>query len=270
MSAACPLEDELIALLDGEATENRAADLRAHVQRCTSCRDAWTELTRLRGDIAAPVSGVAAKPSFARILARIEAEPTDRVPPRRPHRYVLAGVAAVAMAAALIVIVPKLAIDRTPGAVAARGGPSASTMDRNVGVTVRRFDGGLAPLVDGESVSADTAYAVSYRNLGAGASAFVMVFAVDASGAVHWIHPAYLDTRHDPSSVPLEHTTEDRVLSTAALLEDPARGPLRVVKLVTARPLLVSQIEALHGIDAASLRMRFPEARVSEITVQLR
>ncbi len=273
MSPTCPSEDDLIALLDGEATENRAAELRAHLRGCASCQATQASLERLRDDIAALVD-VPEEATAPRILERIQAAPVAPMQARPSRRLVYplaaAGVLAVAAAAALW---PRLSGD--PGTFAARGhGPEGvvRSLHRDVGVTVRRSTAGLPPLADGEGVSGETTYAVTYRNLGAGASAFLMVLAVDSAHAVHWIYPAYLDAKDDPSSVPLDHAVENHLLPATVTLDSPAPGELRVITLVTPRPLRVSQIEALKGpeIAAGPLRARFPEADVAGITLHLR
>jgi anti-sigma factor RsiW len=297
VSPTCPPEDDLIALLDGEATENRAADLRAHLQRCASCQATLASFERLR-DAVAELSDVPEEATALRILEHIQAAPaapaTRSRPPRRlAYPLAVAGVLAVAAAAA---IWPRLSGD--PGTFAARGRGhegAVRALHRDVGVTVRRgapvldggalqtpvLDGGdpqttgpagLPPLADGEGVSGETTYAVTYRNLGAGASAFLMVLAVDSAHAVHWIHPAYLDAGDDPSSVPLDHAVEDQLIPATVTLDSPASGELRVITLVTPRPLRVSQIEALSAPEIAPgpLRARFPEAEVAGITLHLR
>jgi anti-sigma factor RsiW len=277
LSPPCPTEDDLIALLDGEATENRAADLRAHLQRCASCQATQASFERLR-DAIAELSDVPEEGTAPRLLERIQAAPAAPVTPRQQRRLAyplaVAGVLAVAAAAA---IWPRLHGDpgRDAGTFAARGHGhegAARSLHRDVGVTVRRGTARLPPLADGEDVSNETTYAVSYRNLGAGASAFLMVLAVDSAHAVHWIHPAYLDAKDDPSSVPLDHAVEDHLLPATVTLDSPAPGELHVITLVTPRPLRVSQIEALSAPEIAPgpLQARFPEADVAGITLHLR
>ena len=274
MSPTCPTEDDLIALLDGEATENRAAELRAHLQRCASCQAILASFERLR-DALAELSDVPEEGTAPRVLERLQAAPpAPLTPPRSKRRLAyplaVAGVLAVAAAAA---IWPRLHGD--PGTFASRGhGPEgeARSLHRDVGVTVRRGAPGLPPLADGEGVSAETSYAVTYRNLGAGASAFLMVLAVDSAHVVHWIHPAYLEAGDDPSSVPLDHAALDQLLPATVTLDGPASGELRVITLVSPRPLRVSQIEGLGAQEIAPgpLRARFPEADVAGLTLHLR
>jgi hypothetical protein len=268
MSAQCPSEEELIALFDGEATENDAAELRAHLSRCAACREVSASFGEIREALSVPLPGVPAPGATERILARLQAEPLAAEPPRRLRPRVLA-LAGLIAAAAVFVLVPRLGADRE---FTARGAPTARSLRRDVGVSVRRGDEQLALLAAGAIVGPGTTYAISYRNLGANGSAHMMVFAVDAARAVHWIQPAYLDAKDDPASLPLTHATSDAVLPAAAELAAPAPGPLRIVTLVTPRPLRVSQIEALTGaeLDLARLRARFPDAEIAEIAVDLR
>ncbi|MFT3767915.1 MAG: zf-HC2 domain-containing protein [Minicystis sp.] len=270
---SCATEDELIALLDGEVTENRAAALRAHLERCAACRETWASLDALRGDLAAPLAGVPLAGAAERILARIEAAPAAR--PARSRRRAGAWIGAalgVAAVAAAIVLVPRLGREREIGELAARGASSPRSLRRDVGVTVFRAADRLVPLVPGEAVGADTTYAASYRNLGPDGTAFLMVFAVDAGRTVHWIHPAYLDAKTDPASVPLAHALTETVLPGAAALDQPAHGALRIVTLISAQPIHVSQIEALGAADLSleRLRARFEGAEIAEIDLTLR
>lgn len=193
--------------------------------------------------------------------------------PARRWRLGLAGALGVAAVAASVGLALSPGPGRDDGVFAARGAsPTAGPLRRGVGVVVRHGSGHLEPLAGGEVVDAEATFAVSYRNLGPERSAFLMVFAVDAARAVHWIHPAFVDARTDPSSVPLDHAPSDRVLPTAASLDDPAVGPLRVLTLVTPRPLHVSEIEALRApeLELGALRARFPDAELTEISVELR
>ncbi|APR85936.1 Hypothetical protein A7982_11285 [Minicystis rosea] len=272
----CPTEEELIALLDGEATERRASELRAHLGRCQACREVWASLEELRAMLAAPLIGVPLPGASERIQMRIAAELAPRVTPVRSQRRVFAWLgAALGMAAAVaavVVIAPRNGLDRDAGMLSPRGDGAVRSLRRDVGVSIFRASEKLVPIADGETVDAATAYAVSHRNIGPDGSAFLMVFAVDAAHVVHWIHPAYLDAKTDPASVSLAHADRDTVLPGAVTLEAPAPGSLRIVTLIGSQPIHVSQIEALAGTELAldRLRARFGGAEVSEIHLTLR
>lgn len=273
MSHACPTEDELIALLDGEATENRAAALRAHLAGCAQCQRAQAALEALTRALAAPVHRAPSPDAVAKIMRRIEVEtPTGAPAKKAARRLPWAPLGAIAAAAAVAALwIGARAMNRDHDVFAARGGAASASLQRDVGVFIHRAGERLEPLAAAEVVTKDTAYAVSYVNLSPAGSAFLMVFAVDAAGEVHWIQPAYLDAADDPGAVALEHAEVDEPLPEAAVFDAPAPGPLRLVSMVCPRPLRVSQIEALapSALDLASLHARFPGAVIQELTVSL-
>jgi hypothetical protein len=272
MSRGCATEDDLIALLDGEVTENRAAALRAHLGRCSVCREEWASLERLQGLLRAPSPGVPLAGAAERIVARIQAEPVARSSSSGPgrRRWVGATAAVAAAVAALALLAPRL--DHRPAErLAARGGGADRSLRRDVGVTLLRADARVSALHPGDAVQPDTAYAVAYTNLGPDGSAFLMVFAVDAAHAIHWIVPPYLDPSVDPPSAPLGHADGDTLLPGAIVLEDPATGPLRIVTLVSGEPQRVSAIEQLEPVALSldRLRARFRAAEISDLSLAL-
>jgi anti-sigma factor RsiW len=99
----CPTEDELIALLDGEATINAAARTRAHLSDCARCRAVWSELEEIVNGIRAPLPALDVERAVAGVMRRIELEP--RVEPlerkRRAAPALLAGSFAAAAAIAI-------------------------------------------------------------------------------------------------------------------------------------------------------------------------
>ncbi|MDI1429844.1 anti-sigma factor family protein [Polyangium sorediatum] len=273
MSHECSTEDEFIALLDGQATENRAAALRAHIAGCARCQKALAALEALTRALAAPVHGAPSPDAVAKIMRRIEVEPPAHAPAKRgARRLPWAPLGALAAAAAVAAFwIGARAMSHDAGLFTARGGVASASLQRDVGIFIHRAGERLEPLAAAEVVTKDTAYAVSYVNLGPAGSAFLLVFAVDAAGEVHWIQPAYLDAADDPGAIALEHAETDAPLPTAAVLDAPAPGPLRLVSIVCPRSLHVSQIESLvpSALDLASLRARFPGAVIQELTVSL-
>jgi hypothetical protein len=269
MVGSCPPSDDLVRLLDGELTENRANDVRAHVASCRSCRGELAACERLVADLATPL---AARPDAqARVLERIAAE-TANAPRVARSRLRIAGFGALAAGAAALVIMLNTNGDRVStgdeGTFTARGTPSAPSLARDVDVSLYASGNSLARLRDGAVVSADTAFAVSYRNLGD--RAYALVFAVDHEREVHWIAPVYLSSHDDPASLPLPTTTTDVVLPRATLLDAPAAGALHLFVVVSRRPLHVSDVERMTGgIDAAALQRSWPDANIRAFTLQI-
>jgi anti-sigma factor RsiW len=280
MRGECVTAEELALLLDGELTENRAGLVRDHLQGCARCRGEFAALEALVKEVAAPIEP---RPdAVERLLARL-----DDVPPAAPRRRwrtgiagALAGLAAAAALAATLRTPRPSGQDPTTGTsqVTARGGPAERSLARDVGVTLYRSAGAGArdgrrfdALIAGSEVDAETSYAVASVNLGASGSAYVMVFAQDARGDLHWVEPAWLDPAADPEGVLVPHTEREVPPSGATVLDHPAAGTLRVFVMVTPRPLRVSEIERLarSPLDASALRARWPDAVVDETEVRV-
>lgn len=265
--SACATTEELILLIDGELTENRATAVREHLAGCASCRRETDAVRAMLADVAAPVDP--SPGAVERLLARLDEAPAE-LPRARWQAWMVATLGAAAAIA--FVLAPKVASRWVAprGELVARGAPSTHSLARDVGVTVYRAGSSLDVLVAGEAVGAGTAYGVGYRNLGEPGSAHLMVFAQDAANDVHWIVPAWLEASQDPASEPLAHADVEALPSQAVVLEHPARGPMRVFTLVTAAPLRVSEVERLAAggpLDAAALRSAWPGAEVEPIAV---
>jgi hypothetical protein len=276
MTRACSTTEELILLIDGELTENRSARVRSHVETCAACRAEAEALRALVRDVAHPI---APRPdAVARLLARLDDAPTivAKKPWERSPSAALAGAlaGAIALAAALALVLGPRMTDHAGVSrdLTARGGPMARSLERDVGVTVyRRGSDRLDALAAGEELGPDAAYAVTYRNLGAAGSAYLMVFAQDASLDLHWIAPAWVDPSLDPASESLAHAETEAPPIEAIALERPAGGPLHVFTLVTSRPLRVSDVERFgsRALSAAMLRAQWPDAVVDETVVRV-
>jgi len=238
-------------LIDGELTENRAAAVRAHLGDCRACRDEVEALRGLVQDVARPVAPLPG--SFERVMNRL-----DEAPPRA-RRVGWRGVGAMLGAAAALVLALGLHARSRPelqGSLVARGVSAAPSIARDVGVTVYRGSNRLEALRQGDAVDADTAYSVGYRNIGPG-PAFAVVFARDARGEVHWIAPAWLDPREDPSSLSLPPSEREVRPSGAVVFDRPAPGDMHVFVVLTERPLHVSEVEQVGAaVDLTTLRSR--------------
>ncbi|MFP2910801.1 hypothetical protein ACLESD_38345, partial [Pyxidicoccus sp. 3LFB2] len=151
------------------------------------------------------------------------------------------------------------------------GGPAAATLARNVGVTFHTPGTGPAPLTSGTTVPAESGFGVHYRNLDTAAPVYLLAFAQDARGEVHWLYPAHLSDDANEPSVRLETSAEARAMEEVIVLEDPTSGPLRLVSVVTRAPLGVKDIESLppEARTPEALRRRWPEAAVEAVSIVL-
>lgn len=263
MTTPCPGHDELLELLDGEVTENRARELREHLAACPACGEEWRAQEALIARLAAPVPGAPSEAAVQAVMRRISAEPS--VPHQRSRRLLPVGALALAAAAGLAIVT----LVRPPSPdFLARGGKPASWA-KKVGVEIWSIGSPPRPLAAGMAVSPATAYVARYRNL-TGAPAYLLAFGVDAAGVVHWLYPAFLDPGTDPPSLALQPGTSVPLLESV-VLEDVAPGPLDMVTILSPAPLSVSRVERLQPAERepAALRARFPGARVDRVTVRV-
>lgn len=171
---------------------------------------------------------------------------------------------ALATAAALALVVGQYGRAPKPSvAVVARG-----ARHDGLAATVQAFVGKptlnkTVPLLDGATLSPGDGIVIRYSNPDA-RSAFLMVLALDARGAVHWLHPAYLDERESPVSLELPAHVSERILPEVAEPEAPEPGPLRVIALLSRTPYDVKSVERRLQRQHVDVPALFPEAEVEE------
>jgi hypothetical protein len=262
---SCPSGDELLSLLDGEVTENRAIELRQHLAGCPACAREARAGEDLVARLAAPVPGVPSPRAVERVMRRVAAEPS--APSRRRSWRLAFPAGALALAAAAGWILVALIHRPDPPAFLPRGAPAA--WERKVGVEIWTLEKPPRRLAEGLAVSPATEYVATYRNLTGGA-AYLLAFALDAAGEVHWLYPAFLDASADPPSSPLAPSAS-ATLPDSIELDGVAPGELRLFTIVSPTPLSVSQIERLGraDLDAAALRQRFLGARVETLRLRV-
>lgn len=267
MSPSCPDPLELTRLLDGELTENRAAQARAHVAGCPRCGAELEAQRALLEALRAPPPGLPSPGALAAVMGRLDAadEAAARADRRQQRRPWLALVPAAA-AAVLLVGVTTAPLHREEG-FAARGGQV--DWARQVGVELWALEGQPRRLAPGDRLPAGVALVASYSNADAG-PVWLLAFALDEQGEAHWLYPGYLDASADPQAVRLEGAVARRALPESVVLEGVPAGALRLVTVVTRTPRLVSEVEALPpaGRTPEALRRRWPEARVEALAVR--
>ncbi|HET8538477.1 MAG TPA: hypothetical protein VFL83_01265 [Anaeromyxobacter sp.] len=265
MTRACPPPRELTRLIDGEVTENRAAELRTHAAACGACARELEAQRTLVARVAAPVPGVPSEGAHEALSRRLDAaeRPRDAVAPSR-RAWAVGGLAAAALAVVVVVPLVRGAPDR--GEFQARGAPVEWT--RKVGVELWALDGGPRKLAAGDRLAPGVALVGSFSNVDS-APAWLLAYALDARGEVHWLYPAFVDPRSDPGSIRLDASVVQRALPDSVVLEDVPPGALRLVLVVSRAPLRVSAVERepAAGRTPEALRARWPDARVDEVPV---
>lgn len=264
------LTNETLARLAAEdlpVAEARAAE--QHVATCEACAGRRRRTDELVAALAAPLPGLedAAADSFvAATLGRLDRAPRRRVLPWR----VLAAAAVVLLVLPASYLVFRGVGDRDSfRARGQRAGlpPALSTL-AGVEPLVVRGDRWSA-LHGGSRMLPGDGLAFRYDNI-SDRRLYLMAFAVDAAGEVHWFYPAYRSARTDPASVALEPGVRGRLLPEVAQPEGVPSGRLRVVCLVSGASTTVKQVERrVAGRGAAPVTPLFPGAAVQEWVVHM-
>ena len=263
MNPTCPSKQEWFTLIDGEATENRASELRAHANTCPRCAQELELQRQLARDLAAPVP--VSSDAVAAVMRRLE---TAERPERRfTWRLFALGTGALA-AAAVIAFLVLPATKEDQGMFSARGQRIAWA--QKVGIEIWAVESSPRKLGAAATISPNTPLVASYHNIDR-AAAYLLVFAVDARGEIHWAYPGFEDARTDPSAVRLEPLAMQKVLPDSVVLDGLPVGPAELISLIAHEPLHVSRIESLPATErnATSLRARFPTARIDSLSLRV-
>ncbi len=234
---------EMFQYLVGEVTRVRADEIDAHLAACHSCQ---TELDGLRGMIELmdePDEELESVDLVPEVRKMIE---IDSEKPRQ-HRRSLP--AAVVLIGALLVAVAAVTIwtgfpEEREIFRAKSSGTMIPEQDRWVALRAYRLgeSGQTGRLSTG--MKNDDFLLFAYTNLGEQTKRYLMIFAVDARGKVHWYHPGYTSAESDPASMPIESNVTSEELPEK-IRHDYSAGPLWIYSLFTDQPMKVSAVEAM-------------------------
>ena len=266
---SCPPAETLARLIAEDLPLAEARDLERHLEGCTACAEKRAQTAALVAGLAGPLPGLDRDGSrfVAGVVDRLDRPSRRRVPWRL-----------VAAAALVLLVLPVsylgLRHAREPGRFTPRGArPSSSpaVLETLVGVEPLRARGAaFVPLRAGARLSAADGLAFRYDNLSR-EQLYLLAFALDREGEVHWFYPAYLSASSDPLGVPLAAGVRGRLLPEVTRPEGVPPGPLRVVTVVGRRRVSVKQAERrLAGHDPGRpVAPLFPGAATEEWTVQM-
>jgi hypothetical protein len=263
--------DELVRFVDADLSPERAARVERHVAECGACARELAELQTLAADIAAPLPArpldVAAH--VAGVMDRLDA-PAPAAPKRPKRAWLGAALAVVAAAAVFALFVRAGEPDAPSERFVARSAGHAPSLERDVGVKLYADERPLRALSDGSELGAQTPVTASLRNVGR-EPAYLLLFAIDTSGEVHWLAPKYTVPGTNPEAPLIAPGTNERLLPTAVVFDDLAPGALRVVAVITRTPERVAAIEALAPAETVPerLRNRFPGADVRQVLLRV-
>ena len=268
-SKPCPTETELLAFADADLSPEKLERVEQHLEVCSSCARRVVALTRLIEDIAAPLAPADQDlgEHVASVMKRLD-EPV-KAQPTRALTWGAITVAVLAAAAALLFVRGR-SVDEHEGQLAARGGLSEPALSRDVGVQLYTQTPELRALTAGRKIQAQSSFTAGLRNTG-GRPVYLLLFAVDAHNDVHWIAPEFTVPGSNPRAVSLAPQAEERLLPTAAVFDDLAPGPLRLIALLSAEPRSVADVESLtpEQLSSHGLTARFPRAEVRELAVEV-
>lgn len=258
-----PTESDLVRFVDQDLSPEQLERIEDHLRHCDTCSKEVRALRTLVEDIATPVVGppLDVNAHVASVMSRLDAPPHAE---RGSRRGLFVGALSLAAAASLVFALGQ----RPEEGLVARGTRPAPSLERDIGVELRAQERTSSPLPAGSRIGPRTPLTAALRNTGT-VPAYLLLFAIDTDGAVHWIAPAYTVEGTDPRSTAIEPTTEARPLPTAAVFDDLVPGPLRIVAVVTRDPRRVSEIETLPPGELAleRLKQRFAHGDVRETTV---
>ncbi len=266
----CPLEVELVRFVDADLSPESLGRFSEHLGQCSTCNQQVRALRALVEDLKAlPAIEFDVNAHVKDVMRELDRPVAQEKRPRFIAR--IAAVTALAASVGLVTHIVGSHHGLPSGTWQARGSSAGESLSRDIGVQVYRRTKSLQPLHPGDAIAPDAALTAGLRNLGH-TTAYVLLFAVDSRDAVHWISPKYTRADEDPMATELTSVQEERVLPTSVVFDDMARGPLRVVAIISPSPVRVSQVESLTQAELTqgSLAHRFAGAEVREIVVQVK
>lgn len=266
----CPSDDELLAFADTDMPPEQLGRIERHLELCSSCAKRVMALHALIEDVAAPLESerLDVGEHVAQVMRHLDAPVPATA---RPRRALWFGAVAAAAAAVLAVGLNGKSGDAPVGELTARGGPTAASLSRDVGLQLYVQEGALRPLELGDRLPSHAALTAGLRNLGS-ERAHLLLFAIDARSEVHWIAPEFSTPGTDPQAVLLAPARAEQLLPSAVAFDDLAPGALRVVAVISKEPTRVSEVEALPAreLSAEGLMKRFPRAEIRQYALEVR
>lgn len=183
---SCVNQKDLAGLIAGLLDPEPAAALRAHLDRCASCRARHASMLAMARNLAPDAGEFEDAHLVGDVMQAIRTAKVRSRAPRVIGRWLWAPILAASAAAVLLIAKP-FSPDRQDG-FAVRGGMAASP-DRWVSIEIFRASGaGYRRVID--RIAPQDALAFAYSNRGDEGYRHLMIFAVDETGEIFWYYPA--------------------------------------------------------------------------------
>lgn len=257
----------LLEHLEGQCPPAEAAATERALADDAGARRELEELQSLLAGVARPLPELAGVDLVEGVRGQVLQTP--RRPARLWRRAALLGLAASLVTVALGLWIHQAQEPAAPtGGFQARRAPVVSHVDRWAGVKVFHRGEAGAPRPLSWQLPAGHGLLVAYSNLGPAPHRYLMVFAVDQAGEVHWLHPAYERPGTNPSSISISAGAD--VELSQIVFHKLARGPLAIYGLFSREPLKVLDVEQLirrlrgQGRRRAEAPPRLPVAETAQ------
>jgi len=231
--------ETLAAYLEGELTQSDSARLAAELREDADAQRRLEQIRRIFSVLRRQEHELEGVDLVLGVRRALLEQPSAAWKP--PARWLAAG--GIAAAAAVALFAARTLPSEVSEFRARSAGSSATEATRWAGVKIYRSGKNAeAELLQG-SLSSNEGLLFAYTNLGPQPFDYLMLFAVGASGQIHWFYPAYEQLGENPQSIAIERGAAN-VMLTDVVRHRYARGPLRIYALFSRKPLRVLDVEA--------------------------
>ena len=246
----CINPSEIYRVIVGGVDEDKKAAFEHHFSHCEHCAQVRAEVQKMVARLE-PAQGEFDDQHFVgdvMTLIRLGRARPEISPWASPSffqnrswlKWAMVPLAVAATAALAMILWPNAEIVDPPH-FQARG--VAKNPDRWVSIHVHRLAGkGYQPV--SQSVNPNDTLAFAYTNRSPSRYRFLMIFAVDPSGAIFWYYPAHVNARENPMSIPISYS--DTPLTLPEQVRHPLKpGKVRLFGMFSETPLDVNKIESI-------------------------
>jgi hypothetical protein len=259
--------ETLAAYLEGELPESESARLDADLREDADAQRRLEQVGRIRNVLRRQDSELEGIDLVLGVRQALLEQP--RHEPKRGARWLAAGGVAAAAGVTLYAALRPPAVDLSEFQSRSVS-TNAADATRWAGVKVYRLRERTGPELLHGALAPGDGLLFAYTNLGAEPFDYLMLFAVGASGQVHWFYPAYEQPDRNPQSIGIEHAKADMMLNEV-VRHRYAAGPLFVYALFSRKPLGVLEVEAWleqqHGQPPN--RTPFGDASLQHVRVEV-